>query len=302
MLRSLSSFAIVVSFATIAICARAVNVSDVGRQLFEWGTASAATMDRSFNVKYDCKFNNRPTCCSLLTPEENATTKRQSETVRVEGTTHECTVVKKYIPSPYEEAHFKKAEELAQITNFESRRLALIAYFSSDIEKANIWLTRVHEHMNTEGPVVITQDDLDYLSRFQVTKTCTGDSKHLSSAWLEWIEPLTAHARHPFSYVSCKGTYESSDVDRMKHKAAITSVDYLIMMGGHDIHEATTLSVHNHTKFAAHRNHHTVHRADHIQTHNYLFDAGASTFDGSLTYLLCAYLQVCYWYFPLDVL
>jgi hypothetical protein len=71
-------------------------------------------------------------------------------------------------------------------------------------------------------------------------------------------------------------------------------MDHVLIHSGADIHEATSMAKHEHSKFEPHRNHHPAHRDAHIQTHNYLFDAGTSMFDSSLKWFLCAYLQVCY--------
>ena len=48
--------------------------------------------------------------------------------------------------------------------------------------------------------------DRNFLSRFVVTKTCDDPGSEKSqggvqtAVWEEWIEPLSIHFRHPFSY------------------------------------------------------------------------------------------------------
>mmetsp|Transcript_3103 Transcript_3103/g.5155 ORF Transcript_3103/g.5155 Transcript_3103/m.5155 type:complete len:218 (-) Transcript_3103:226-879(-) len=68
-------------------------------------------------------------------------------------------------------------------------------------------------------------------------------------------------------------------------------MDYVLLKSGHELHEATVLSRHNHTKFANHHSQHSHHRVDHIQSRNFMFDAGTSTFDSSMVWFLCAYVQ-----------
>jgi hypothetical protein len=146
--------------------------------------------------------------------------------------------------------------------------------------------------MQSEVVPVGVKEDMEYLSRFQVTKTCTGAAAHMSSTWVEWIEPLTIHARHPFALRSCRGSYSGDDLARQKFYVELQNMDHVLIHSGADIHEATSMSKHEHSKLEPHRNHQAVHRDAHIQTHNYFFDAGTSTFDSSLKWFLCAYLQV----------
>jgi hypothetical protein len=90
------------------------------------------------------------------------------------------------------------AANLTAIADFNTRKGKFIEYIRSDIDASNTWLERVHVHMQSEVVPVGVKEDMDYLSRFQVTKTCTGAAAHMSSTWVEWIEPLTLHGRHPF--------------------------------------------------------------------------------------------------------
>ena len=44
-------------------------------------------------------------------------------------------------------------------------------------------------------------DDREYMSKFIVNKTCSGNGRSRAPStihWVEWIEPLSVHARHPF--------------------------------------------------------------------------------------------------------
>jgi hypothetical protein len=53
-----------------------------------------------------------------------------------------------------------------------------------------------HRRVSASDVSLTHPDDDKYLSKFLVTTTCKGRSPE---HWVEWIEPLTVHARHPFS-------------------------------------------------------------------------------------------------------
>jgi hypothetical protein len=144
--------------------------------------------------------------------------------------------------------------------------------------------------MKSEVLPEITSDDQKYLSRFVYSKNCTGVFAHLSSSWTEYIEPLTVHARHPFSFRLCKVNnekiYSAENIKLVGSLVPMQNLDYLIIKSGRELHDATSLSDHTHARFAAHRNHHSKHRADHVQSRNYFLDAGTSTFQSSLLWFL----------------
>ena len=75
----------------------------------------------------------------------------------------------------------------------------LIAFIRSEEELKNSveWLERVRIRMQSPD-VPETENDRKYLSRFEFTKTCKGETA--VTKWIEWIEPLTVQTRHPFSY------------------------------------------------------------------------------------------------------
>jgi len=280
-----------------------------------WGGTFGGKTPLSNNVKYDCSHNGQPTCCALLDDDissqpsrslQNSTTSRSllkgtkslkalkpfeklhEKQYEKQHDKHEmCTTKKLYIPSPYESAHFAKAEELHGIKDEKNRTRALIAYIQEEIPASIAWLARVKEHMSSEAVPLATEDDLQYLSRFQITRTCKGQSK----TWVEWIEPLTVHARHPFGFDQC------SDIsvytrEQMLHFGFVdmVSLDYMIVQSGQSLHEATSVTSHNHTKPLRVGNK-AGHKGEHV-TSSFLFDAGTSTFDSSLVWFLCAYLQV----------
>lgn len=280
-----------------------------------WGGTFGGKTPLSHNVKYDCSHNGQPTCCALLDDDsptsvhsaQNSTSRlllKGSKTLKAlkpfektyeklhdkQHDKHEmCTTVKLYIPSPYESAHFAKAEELHEIKDEKNRTRALVAYLQDEIPASIAWLARVKEHMSSEVVPLATEDDLQYLSRFQITRTCKGQSR----TWVEWIEPLTVHARHPFGFDQC------SDIavytrEQMRHFGFtdMVSLDYMIVQSGQSLHEATFVSAHNHTKPLRVGNK-AGHKGEHAMS-SFLFDAGTSTFDSSLVWFLCAYLQVQY--------
>jgi len=263
----------------------------------DWGKTFSG-LAPCYNVRFDCQHNGSPTCCGLLDPtEEGSTNANQTDHQRVEkrdstATSGVCTITKEYVSSPYEEKNFAKAEALQNIADTTERTNALIQFIREEIPASHAWLDRVKKHMDSEVVPEATKDDLEYLSRFQMTKTCTGAYSHLSSSWVEWIEPLTVHARHPFAMQGCKSSVYTPEQKLEFRNTQVQSLDYILIKSGQELHEATALSRHNHTRLVPHRNQNTVHRADHIQSRNFMFDAGTSTFESSLKWFLCAYLQV----------
>ena len=279
-----------------------------------WGGTFGGRTPLSNNVKYDCSHNGHPTCCALLDDDsssqaslhnQNSTTSSsrsllkgskalkafhpfEKQHEKQQHDKHEmCTTKKLYIPSPYESAHFAKAEELHGIKDEKNRTRALIAYIQEEIPSSIAWLARVREHMSSEQVPATTEEDLQYLSRFQITRTCKGQSK----TWVEWIEPLTVHARHPFGFDQCSDISVYTK-EQMHHFGFVdmVSLDYMIVQSGQSLHEATSLTTHNHSKPLRVGNK-AGHKGEHA-TSSFLFDAGTSTFDSSLVWFLCAYLQV----------
>jgi hypothetical protein len=114
-----------------------------------------------------------------------------------------------------------------------------------------------------------TEEDYMYLSRFRVTKCCHSPRRNFT--WNEWIEPITVHGRHPFSVSECK----YKDVDDLFSKrenyygaTSIYNVDYILTQSAASFKNKTSSRV-----------------------RKFLFDAGTSTFESSLTWFTCAYSQ-----------
>lgn len=266
------------------------------RQLVLWGNTFVG-LAPCHNVKYGCKFNDRDICCGLLTPMERdeQSISKTPKLRRLSVVNPACNIERKYIPSKYEDEHFKAAEGIGRLQDINARRTAVVNFFRSDIPDSNIWLDRVKHHMKSENTPNITKADWDYLSRFEVTKTCTGGHKYLSKSWVEWIEPLTMHARHPFSYSACPNNlcYNADDKRKMRFPATVQSLDYILIKSGADLHEESTVEAHNHSQlFEPHHNLHAAHRQSHLPSQHFMVDAGTSTFESSMIWFLCAYLQV----------
>ena len=152
--------------------------------------------------------------------------------------TGSCVTTKEYVPSPYETRHLLKAKEISQFRHQKRLNATLDFMFRpEEIEASQRWLERVKVRMKPRGGSrrrkdashrggdhlhgqvadrgkrslgeVLDQvmhhpvhpDDDEYMSKFIVNKTCRGveQSGEVSSKqWVEWIEPLSVHARHPY--------------------------------------------------------------------------------------------------------
>jgi hypothetical protein len=268
------------------------------RALFEWvepGTSDAITQV----TKMDCEIGGHPVCCGLESITDTKGTEGTEGTEGTKGTTaapmitlQPCSVVRKYISSPYELMHIKKAEELQGMQEGNIRIDALVDFMIADIPKANVWLARVKARMGGEEEVEETEDDLQYLSRFEVTRSCTGAA---TESWLEWIEPLTVHARHPFAFASCfvgsrnhlryfVDTYKSH-IPEMHFAHGLTQVDYLLIKSAASIARdlGTPVSTSTYQDPLWLRNQQP--------TKLFFLDAGTSIFTSSLSWFVCAYMQ-----------
>ena len=255
----------------------------------------------------------------------------------------QCTIEKVYVPSQYELRHIEQAQKIHDVNPGDylafERLDALVDFLVADIEHSNRWLERVRVHMQSTGDsnsgsseggggggtkTALHPDDFKYLSRFEVTKTCPGGASDARSfSWLEWIEPLTVHARHPFAYMDCYPfdpikyhiDYIHKHADKMKFESRLTGVDYVLVQSGGSLlnrtlsaHQHQLQNQHSHVESSDHQQPHQQTtsssaglrsrqqqiqtQAHHRQSKHFLFDAGTSTFDSSLVWFLCAYLQV----------
>lgn len=226
----------------------------------QWGNKFSRNLVSTF-PSMDCIFYRRPICCSALeTPPPSTTNLKQKH--------DHCVIKKEYLPSPYEVRHLRKAEELAEITDLKHRTEKFIEFVesSAEVEHAQKWLERI-KIRQTNLNVVENAVDREYLSRFKVIQKCQNKP---DTFWLEYIEPLSVHARHPFGLTQCRNPL--FDVKRFIYNRKVgyvsyLSVDYLLLQSHHDL------------------NGHLPHRF-------FLLDAGTSRFDSSLYWFVCAYQQV----------
>lgn len=242
----------------------------------------------SNNTDLSCQYAGRPTCCALT--EGNMSSEiypRKHEEVKYSVRLSNCDIRREYISSPYELKHLSRASEIDKIDHEDIRREELLQFMFDDIPHANRWLKRIKYHSHLASSPLPNEDDFEYLSRFKVTRTCGTNFRHEYS-WYEWIEPLTVYARHPFSYTKCppygfqvqsnQDIYHRGRTQHIDYDPELVNLDYLILQNQLELNESH--------RYAAARRHHVPKR--------YLFDAGASTFDSSITWFLCSYLQVMY--------
>jgi hypothetical protein len=189
------------------------------------------------------------------------------------------------------------AKEIDALAAEEDRKTALTEFVLADLPHVSRWLARVQLHMGntregasdygvnkTFDSVPVTEDDFTYLSRFQFTRTC---EKEAPVVWYEWIEPLTVHARHPYSLIHCMGRAGSVEVEgtevRYKGKTyhtdyalGLINSDYIIMQNGHGFEETIR---HNPPR-------------KYREAKRYFYDLGTSMFESSLVWFTCMYTQV----------
>lgn len=200
-----------------------------------------------------------------------------------------CQTERHYIPSPYETTHIEKAIEVSKIFKIEDRRHALIDFIEKDIDHTNKWLRRVDFHMRDQRSAhekYITSphpDDLQYMSRFNITVICNGVSHQ---NWIEWIEPLSIHTRHPNGLIEhCNYLLPTEIRNSHKiefHAPAITSPDYVLVQHNDDYLHRKILG----KKLSPVRR-------------KYFFDAGSNYFNTATAWFTCAYLQVSDYFIPM---
>ena len=245
------------------------------RQLQEWGKVfHMSLVPNQIFPERKCKYQGEPICCSAL----DASSKK---VIRHPLHSH-CTTTKEYFPSPYEIRHMKKAEEWSKISNFESRRKALIEFIESpeEIKSATIWLERVAIRQSGNN-IRETDEDREYLSRFQVIRKCPREAAH---SWWEYIEPLTVHARHPFGLGECWRARDQIPIPSTIPIVSSLSVEYLLLQSRQDILGNSKFLNRNGTKIL---------QRD-LSPNAFMFDAGTSRFDSSLFWFLCVYEQVSF--------
>eukprot|EP00981_Chlorochromonas_danica_P009269 scaffold2582_cov162-Ochromonas_danica.AAC.38 len=185
----------------------------------------------------------------------------------------------------------KKAEELSTLPFPHESRRELTKFILEDVEDANRWLTRVKVRMapnNNSKTVEPTEEDFRYLSYFNYTATCKtrkqlqqhqvhedgGDVVH---HWIEFIEPITVHARHPFSFFQfnpeAKQALASNPVQPTVPAFRIDT-DYVLLKDGHNLELENSYA---HTNV--------------LNPKRYFFDAGTNLFSSGMTWFVCGYQQ-----------
>lgn len=235
-----------------------------------------------------------------------------------------CVITKSYYSSPQEIRDFEFVLKLQKIEDFQERFTNLMDYVTSPEVVANStrWLTRVSYHMQhhsiTPWTGKLHEDDIEFLSYFKITKSCTNSG---ISSWIEWIEPITVTARHPFGFGRCrpahayfKGKGEgnpTAGLERRKVSVGRSNVDYVLLQSGVNIYSHShdsqgnlqrTKSIvvqrgsdnfHiNSTAFTSAYEPTTTTFIDSRPPKFFMLDSGTSTFDSSLVWFTCAYSQV----------
>lgn len=263
----------------------------------------------SSTVSMDCNHMGKKICCSALKGQHERINGVPVDLVSSLSREGECITTKEYFPSPYESRHIMKAKEIANAGDLSTRYRMLVEFISSqkEIIAAQKWLSRVKTHMRSNDighkshaniqrlrekiaarkrgkgrRTTVSQqhshhDDEEYMSKFVVSTSCSGG---FTNKWVEWIEPLSVHARHPFSMSHCQrdnvtlGELMAQSGIRDIPRESMFSVDHIL------IQSSKSLTKHEITPSRQVR-----------QTQTLLFDAGTSRFDSSLFWFTCAYSQ-----------
>ena len=230
-------------------------------------------------VNRSCTLNTGfPVCCGIFAPQP-----RQHHSHEFD-----CIYTKTYLPSAYETSQFDLATSFDTIADDEVRFHVVTDYLVSagNINDSVIWTERVTDRMKNplKYATSLVDDEIDtmYLSRFNVTRECLNGPR---VTWTEWIEPLSIHARHPFSL------YDYRCIDANTKKKVLDHPLYSAHIQGSDSIMSTDhiLLSHQHTTSSARYGNSKGTGASHGR--NYLFDAGTSTFQSSLWWFTCMYLQ-----------
>jgi hypothetical protein len=235
-----------------------------------------------------------------------------------------CVIAKSYHSSPQEVRDFEFSVKLQKIQDFQERFTRLMDYVTSDEVVANStrWLSRVTYHMQHHSISKVEgkhhEDDMEFMSYFKITKSCSDSGV---TSWLEFIEPITLTARHPFGFGRCRPSHAyfkakneaspAGGIGRKRVSVGRSNVDYVLLQSGVNIHHHSHDSQGNlqrTTSTVIHRSSDYNHFNSSIFTSAYtptktvvsdsrspmyfMLDSGTSTFDSSLVWFTCAYSQV----------
>lgn len=272
-------------------CVRAEESCPKCPKCQKWGNQFDVLLQYS-NIERDCKVPGHerdiPVCCAAVNTVNSTRgvgldfipdtkTKRRGKY---------CVVTKEYFSSPLELYDLALAHKLrASSEVLEERLHSFMTHVTSPetIDNSTKWLKRIKIHMESEETPTETQDDKDFLSRFVFTRTC---NSKVVEQWIEYIEPLTIHARHPFSFATCLNPQRkpySEYFTKGKPRVGRSNVDYVLVKSGKNFYNEFTPS------FTSNGKEKPVRRQR--SPRHYMFDAGTSTFDSSLVWFTCAYSQ-----------
>jgi hypothetical protein len=232
-----------------------------GSKTYQWKKMYQFPLEGQ-NIMKDCKLpNGSPICCSALSGHFNKTT-TGGDRERRKKRRGKCITTRTYESSDYEMRHLEAAQTLkgvGPLWNF--------VQSPEEMLSATNWLQDVKSLMTEDHYGAALEPNQTHLSRFIVTEDC-GDAGSTSS--VEYIEPITVTARHPFAWswsgcdnnVAKKGFKKWARKDKRTH---LCDTDFVVL--------ANKQWTQNSAK-------------------KYFFDAGSSTFDSSGWWFMCGYSQV----------
>lgn len=231
---------------------------------------SFAGLETTNLLDNSCRLSTgKPVCCAIFKNDSSLKYNPGLEE-------HYCTTTRLYFPSPYETSQIELATYFDSIADLRTRTKGLMKHITSDVDILNssIWLDRVKYHNQRTHTKTSEDVSLDhyFLSRFHVTRKC---DRLPDSSWDEWIEPLTIHARNPFSL------FNLPEINRTELAMRHPVQSKRILKTGIINNDFVLLGSSMKTLLPSHKSNHK----------NYLFDAGTSTFQSSLWWFTCLYHQ-----------
>eukprot|EP01040_Poterioochromonas_malhamensis_P001720 gene1720-1825_t len=241
---------------------------------------------KEVSVNFDCEFNGKPICCSLLHSHPTHTWHKSPNSAHSESRHHRgssCKVSRQYKPSAYEDRHRSLVERIDAMREKEEweRYLAIRKIVYEEYDESIEVMKVVKKHMS--APERGNSSDLasaesEYLSRFIVRRSCGGGVNH---TWVEYIEPLSFFARDVRGYIAGAelkrdpGIVFSSDGKIPSYlpwpETYVLSREFVLLQDS----DALAFSRPHSGSTGRH----------------FLFDAGSSSFDTSLAWMLCGYQQ-----------
>lgn len=218
------------------------------------------------NIIKECKLpNGSPICCSALDGQfvVNKVNKTKVDWhERRRRRRNVCRTTRRYISSALEKRHLKAAQTITGVGP-----LWKFVQSAEEMLAATDWLRDVKSLMTENQDGSALEPNSTHLSRFIVTEDC-GEGGITKT--IEYIEPLTITARHPFawSWSGCDNNVAKKGFKKWAQKETRTHLcdtDFIVLANK------------KWTQNAGKR---------------YFFDAGSSTFDSSGWWFMCGYSQV----------